>query len=582
MKMKSLVGLIAVSASLVACGGGDIVIEAQNNSVVNDNSIANSNNTTTPVNSGPDFSCAFYNDENGVRQEGQVDGVNCIYSESFVDFDNPILTSITLANIGEGAHIFAGSVFVGQNYDTIADATAAGIEKGGDGPTLNVRAGVTVALQNSEDFIAISRGSRIEAVGTADMPVTFTSEVDVNGSVGAEDVQTWGGMIINGFGFTNSCQYEAGWDYSDTGLALVTGEDCSKLVEGTEGSRSQHFGGTVPSDNSGTLRYVVVKHAGFEITAGNELNGITFGAVGSGTTLSNLEIYANKDDGVEFFGGGANLTNYVAMYVQDDSIDLDHGYYGTIQNALIIQGGAVGEMTKTGAHCVESDGSASSLKGTNITNGYVGKAVINNLTCISSAKGPSVAGNSDPGAGINAEEAHHLTLNRSIVTTAYSVDATTDGAGDAIDAGNLDFTNYCFQLEDSEDLSNAGNGLVNINTTIFACADIAAQKSRSGDFVLTAGTEYGAITGQAFLEAQDNVVALNVADDGTTPPNAGNLNILNGFYSLPLAEMVVDGNVVAFDTAVTHVGAVVASDDWTAGWTYGLHDGNRGQALWFE
>jgi len=581
MKIKTLVGVSAVAAVLTACGGGDINIDAQNNSQSEDNSVTNSNNTTTAPDSSSDITCASYTDANGT-QTGQVDGNNCIYSESFVDFDNPILTSITLPNIGDGAHIFAGSLFVGQNYTSIADATAAGITKGGDGPTLNIRPGVTVALQNPEDFIAISRGSRIEAVGTASQPITFTSEDDLNGTVGAEEVQTWGGMIINGFAFTNACEYDAGWDYSDSGLALTAGADCSKLVEGTEGDRSQHFGGAVPNDNSGTLSYVVVKHAGFEITAGNELNGITFGAVGTGTTLNNLEVYSNKDDGVEFFGGGADLTNYVAMYVQDDSIDLDHGYYGTIQNALVIQGGGVGESTKTGAHCVESDGSDSSRKDSNIANGYVGKAVINNLTCISSAKGPGVAGNSDPGAGINAEEAHQITVNRSIVTTAYIEDATVDGDGNALSAAQLDYTNYCFQLEDAEDLVNAGNGLVNINTTIFACADISAAKSRDADFTLTAGTAYGAITGQAFLEAQDNVVATGVENDASTPPNAGNLNILNGFYSVPLAEMMVDGAAVTFTTSVDHVGAVLASDDWTAGWTYGLHEDNRGQALWFE
>lgn len=576
MKIKTLVSLSVLSAALVACGGGDIEIDAQNNSVIN-----NPTPTSAP---SPTVTCASYTNGSGTTLTGQVTGNNCFYSESFVDFDNPLMTSVTLPNIGDGVHVFAGSIFVGQNFTSLADATAAGITRGGQGPTLRVEAGVTVALQNPEDFIAISRGSRIDAQGTMTAPITFTSEADIAGRASPEAVQTWGGMIINGFGFTNSCGYAAGWDRVDpNALTLEAGEECSNQIEGTEGDRALHYGGTVPNDNSGIMSYVVVKHAGFDIGAGNELNGITFGAVGSGTTLNNIEVYSNKDDGIEFFGGSADLTNYVAIYVQDDSIDIDEGYDGTITNALVIQGGGTDGGVKSGAHCVESDGSGSTRKATNIANGYVSRATIENLTCIISAKGPGVAGNSDPGAGINAEEGHELTLRNALVTTAYTSDATVDGSGTAIPAANTDFTNYCFQLEDPEDFVNAGNGTINIDTSIFACADISAARSRDSDFTITAGSEFGAITGQAFLEAQDNVVATGVADDGTTPPNAGNLTILNGYFSVPLNMMVVDGMAVSFTTSgISQVGAVLEANDWTAGWTFGLQESNRAQALWFE
>ena len=587
MKIKALASLTALATVLTACGGGDINVDANSSNVTNvDDSVTVGDNSDVNIGDGAggdNIVCAEYT-KDGVTRSGQSDGDNCIYSESFVNFDNPLTESITLRDIGDGAHIFQGSLFVGENYDSLDDATAAGITEGGDGPSLTIAAGVTVAFQNTNSFLAVMRGSQIFANGTAAAPVTFTSEADVNGGVGPEDVQTWGGMILNGFGFTNACEYEAGWDQTGTDdPVLAVGTPCSIRQEGTEGETANHYGGTNIDDNSGILRYVVVKHAGFDLLPGDELNGINFGAIGSGTTLENIEVYSNSDDGVEFFGGNVDLTNYVAMYVRDDSIDIDQGYYGTITNALVIQGGAVGEPTKTGAHCVESDGSASSTKAQNIANGYTSKAVINNLTCIISAKGPGVANNGDPGAGINAEEAHHLTLNGAIVTTAYTADALTDGNGEAIAAGSLDFTNYCFQLEDSEDLENAGNGLININTSVFACHDISANKDRDADITLTAGTVYGAISGQAFLEAQDNVVATMLADDGSTPPNAGDYVILDGFYSVPVADMIVDGAAVSFDDAsATSIGAVSADSDWTAGWTYGLHADNRGQALWFE
>lgn len=594
MQFTKLGLTLIATGMLVACGGGDININADDNSALTDNSVTNSNNTTTGSTT-TQITCASYVDGDGNTQTGVVDGENCVYSEAFVDFSNPLTSSVTLSDIGDGAHIFAGSLFVGENYATLAAAEAAGIERGGDGPILTIRPGVTVALQNSEDFIAIMRGSRIEAQGTQDAPITFTSEDDLRGLVTPEQVQTWGGMIINGFGFTNSCAYAAGFnidDYSAADLELEPAADCSILQEGAEGARENHYGGTVPNDNSGTLSYVVVKHAGFEVLEGNELNGITFGAVGSGTTLENLQVYANKDDGVEFFGGSADLTNYVGLYVQDDSIDLDQGYHGTITNALVIQGdGSLDNPFASGQHCVESDGSGGSRKATNIANGYTTKATITNLTCILSAKGPGFSGQGSPSAGINAEEGHRIQLENAIVTTAYASDATVDSDGLAIPVANIDFTNYCFQLEDSEDLEQAGNELLSLTNSIFACHDGSANKALDSDITLTGTGAFAGDTGKEFLQKQGNVVvfaAEGLSDNGTTPPNgdgslAGGLTILDGFYSLAIADMSANADTdLTDDLTGTFIGGVNASDDWTADWTYGLHDGNRGQALWFE
>ena len=593
MKIKLLASAVTLAA-LTACGGGDIKIDAANNSVSTDNtdnSVGDNSNNVTNSGGNPggnEIVCASYTDENNQVQSGiEVDG-NCEYSSAFVSAENPILVDITFQNIGDGAHIFDESLYIGQNYSSLADAAAAGITRGGDGPTLTIRAGVTLAF-NEQKALGITRGARIDARGTASAPITVTGVKDVQGNLDSpEEFGTWGGMVVMGFGFYNDCTYATGWDFNDPATLTLTDADCTADVEGLEGTATLQFGGAVADDNSGVLEYFIVKHAGSELSTGDELNGITFGAVGTGTTINNLEIYSNVDDGIEFFGGGANVTNYVALYVRDDSIDLDGGYYGTIQNALVIQGnapalaGAADSATKTGAHCVESDGHTGDVAGNVFDEGYTGRATINNLTCISSAKGVREAGNSDPGAGINLEERHELTVNRSIVTTAYTADATQDFSGDApvaIDPAQVDFTNYCFQMEDDTDLANADAGLININTTIFMCSDISASKARTGDVTLpTSGN-----TGQQFLESQDNVVATGVAADGSTPPNSTNFNILNGFYSVPVSMMVVDGTAVDFaDDTVTMIGAVSEDNDWTAGWTYGLHEGNRGQALWFE
>jgi hypothetical protein len=94
------------------------------------------------------------------------------------------------------------------------------------------------------------------------------------------------------------------------------------------------YGGAEPHDSSGTFQYVSVRHAGDEIDDANELNGVTLGGVGDGTIFRFVEIYANFDDGIEWFGGTVNSNNLVAAYVGDDSLDVDQGYTGVVQFAL--------------------------------------------------------------------------------------------------------------------------------------------------------------------------------------------------------------------------------------------------------
>ena len=138
---------------------------------------------------------------------------------------------------------------------------------------------------------------------------------------GRSTSQLWGGIVINGNGHHEQLRRRA------------AREPANATFEARAGLR--FYGGNDNAESSGILRYVVVKHAGFEVRGlGDELNGVTFNAVGSGTIVENLEIYSGYDDGIEFFGGAVNITNYVALYVRDDSIDFSDGYVGTIKNAL--------------------------------------------------------------------------------------------------------------------------------------------------------------------------------------------------------------------------------------------------------
>lgn len=220
-----------------------------------------------------------------------------------------------------------------------------------EGCTLTIEAGTLIKAEDDPGTLAsaliISKGAQIIAEGTAAAPIIFTSITDqitsgqiVSPNLGEFDNKLWGGLIILG----------------NAPISAADGDDVS-LIEGLPAGESFGFyGGPNAADNSGVLRYVSVRHGGISIGADNEINGITFGGVGNGTIVENIEVVANLDDGVEFFGGTVNVTNVVVAYGEDDGIDIDQNYSGTIKNAIVITSGAT-----AGDNAFEIDGPEGSL-----------------------------------------------------------------------------------------------------------------------------------------------------------------------------------------------------------------------------
>lgn len=123
------------------------------------------------------------------------------------------------------------------------------------------------------------------------------------------------------------------------------------------------FGGTNPSDNSGVIQYVSIRHGGANIGEGNEINGLTLGGVGSGTVIENIEIVANQDDGIEWFGGTVNVKNAIVWNAGDDAIDTDMSWSGILDNFVVIN---------AGDECFELDGPEGSMEaGHIIQNGTI-------------------------------------------------------------------------------------------------------------------------------------------------------------------------------------------------------------------
>lgn len=543
--------LPAVLAAVVAgCGSGDINIEPST-------SVTDSNNTVNPPSSGSDNDlCASYVNSAGQTIQGTADGANCLYSPAFVDAGNNLMVDMTLPALPNGgAHIFEGSLFVGETYRDDAEMAAAGIAEGGDGPVLTVEAGAIMAFRSSADFVVINRGSQIFAAGSPDAPIVFTSVSDVNGTVGPEDVQQWGGIVINGFGVTNQCSYSG----SVAGSDLAT-TDCHVDAEGAAGLDESQYGGDNDDDSSGRLEYVIVKHTGATVGNGDELNGITFSGVGRNTIVDHLQVYSTFDDGIEMFGGAVNINNFVALYVRDDSIDIDEGYSGTISNALVVQ------SENDGNHCIEADGianfdelDAAAIESV-VTQGINSRPSITNLTCIISPNGAGTATH-EQGRGWRLREGIFATIRDSVVVSSFGA-----GSGE---------NNYCLRV-DNRSLQAAQDGDLSVSSTIFACQD------RTNDGALPNGTSVE----QWAIDSGNQFATLTAQTDPRAAANP-ELQLLEGtppVYSIAFEVMQVDG---AGPTASAPAGAVIGGlslgqTDWTQPWAYGLHEDNRAQPLWFE
>jgi hypothetical protein len=220
-----------------------------------------------------------------------------------------------------------------DNYYVLDGKVTVGDDSGTTG-TLNIESGTTIVGDDAEDFLVISRGSQILARGTAMAPITLTALDDINGAVSAGSRGLWGGLVINGFAPINDCPEGAAG-----GSAA-----CTKEGEANSGI----FGGDNPADNSGVLQYVVVKYAGSNVDPENQLNGIAFQGVGSGTTVEYIQVHNNLDDGVEFFGGTASAKYVILTGNADDSLDWTDGWRGSLQYVYI-------EQTDTGDNGIEAD-----------------------------------------------------------------------------------------------------------------------------------------------------------------------------------------------------------------------------------
>jgi hypothetical protein len=132
---------------------------------------------------------------------------------------------------------------------------------------LTIEAGVRIFASGGSDYLLVNRGSQLFAEGTATTPIVFTSRQNVEGTTTLDSQGQWGGIVLAGRAPQANC--------ANNGVVLTAPVTCTGTVEGT----SAFYGGNTAADNSGRLRYVQIKFSGFEISTGNELQGLTTASV---------------------------------------------------------------------------------------------------------------------------------------------------------------------------------------------------------------------------------------------------------------------------------------------------------------
>ena len=204
-----------------------------------------------------------------------------------------------------------------------------------DGDVLNIEPGTVIKGRSGSgadaSALIVARGGVIHAIGTQESPIIFTFESDaLDGSTPFNVRGQWGGVILLGSAQLNSSPGET-------------------QIEGIPDNESRgRYGGIDNMDSSGSISYVSIRHGGTDIGAGNEINGLTLGGVGAGTTLDYIEVISNADDGIEFFGGTASMKHVVTAFCGDDSFDYDEGWRGYGQFWCTVQ--EEGEGDRGGEH----------------------------------------------------------------------------------------------------------------------------------------------------------------------------------------------------------------------------------------
>jgi hypothetical protein len=266
--------------------------------------------------------------------------------------------STTTLALGAFLKTITGDITTNTTWHRDTTYTLNGFIHVANGATLTIESGTTIRgdFNTVGSSLFILRGAKLMALGTAALPIVFTSSQPV----GQRKPGDWGGLIIVGNAVVNRTGVEIEIEGTNTATGSAPGTNY----------KVTYSGGTTNTDNSGELRYVRVEYAGYAPSVNNELNSFSFAAVGSGTKLSFLQAMAGLDDSFEFWGGAVDATNLVSYEAGDDHFDMSEGFRGRLQYLIALQTTRLTPRTLAGSPSsdpqgIENDG----CEGAGCTNG---------------------------------------------------------------------------------------------------------------------------------------------------------------------------------------------------------------------
>lgn len=341
MKFRGLALAGCCALALAGCGPSDIASPGTGGNVTinyptSGNSGGGSTGGTGTVTAAA--GCPTIADPQGLTDAGTITGPTGTWR--VCQLPRTIKTSVTLPKVAGLLYSMNGRVDVGCDGGFSAPTAAAPYTSttvGCSTPltadtnvTLTIQPGVILFGNTGQSWLAVNRGNKISAVGTATAPVIFTSRDNVLGLNDDTSQGQWGGVVLMGRAPTTDCN-----------VGTVAGNSCERDTEGA--ADLARYGGANPADNSGRMSYVQIRYSGFVLGAGKELQALTTQSIGSGTVLDHIQSHNSSDDGAEFFGGSVNLKYYVATGADDDSLDVDTGAQMRVQYALLLPRASKGD-----------------------------------------------------------------------------------------------------------------------------------------------------------------------------------------------------------------------------------------------
>jgi hypothetical protein len=286
--------------------------------------------------------CPGIADPAGLTDAGTIKGPTGEYRVCVLP--NLISRSMTLEKVPGVLYALNGRTDVGGDCGPApaADGTASPCKLTASGTTenaavtLTIQPGVIIFSKTGTSWLAVNRGNKLNAVGTATLPIVFTSQDNVLGLATNGSQGKWGGVVLMGRAPVTDCNLGGPPDNGGPNQA-----SCWRDTEGS--STAAYFGGNSPADSSGTMDYVQIRYSGFILGANVELQSLTLEGTGSGTVIRHIHSHNSSDDGVEIFGGRANVRYFVVTGADDDTFDVDTGYKGTIQYAIGVHKTAFGD-----------------------------------------------------------------------------------------------------------------------------------------------------------------------------------------------------------------------------------------------